>query len=425
MENKVVCSYCGTVYDASEEKCPLCGGRLCTPLTEETRPVQHQRLTEEERRMRRRKADKGGKYAASGHSSKKKPRKKAKEKNAKRTKSLLVTALVFLILAVAALTWFIGDMIGWWPGLEDLIDRDSDNVSVNVDQNCTHLELSDSVLNFSHPGEKAALRMSVNSGCTEKVTISFPDAAVASAEISKETEKGEELKTDTIVVTAMAEGSTKISFTCGEHSAVCEIRVGQSATAPVETQVSEETGAEPDASETPESTEPSEPVQPDEDFEPKLNFPEDLSLYHRGETVPLRVMNLPAGQKVTWSSDDETVAKVDKYGVVTAISGGSAKITAQVCGKTAEVLIRCPFDESGDVGAHLAYSDVTISVGETYYLYLLDIDDYRISDVVYTVDNEGVCSLEDGKVTGLTPGTATFTLTYNTKEYECIVRVVW
>ena len=25
MENKVVCDYCGTIYDGSREKCPLCG----------------------------------------------------------------------------------------------------------------------------------------------------------------------------------------------------------------------------------------------------------------------------------------------------------------------------------------------------------------------------------------------------------------
>lgn len=427
MENKVICSYCGTVYDASEEKCPLCGGSMCTPATEETRPVQRQRLTEEERRRRRRETSKGGRYAASGKKGKKKnsKNKKGKEKN---TKAMLIAALIFLILAVAVVTWFIGDMIGWWGGLENTVDRDPANVSVNLDQDCTILELSESSLHFSRPGEKAALMLTVNAGCMEKPEISFPDASIATAVFNEDTEKAEDVKTDTIVITAAAEGRTKISFTCGELTASCEIVVGDPGPVPVETQGTEGTSESAQPTEPGETGEPAETeaeVPLDENFEPELNFPEDLSLYHRGESVPLRVVNLPAGHRVSWSSSDETVVKVDKYGVVTAISGGSARVTAQVGGKTAEVLVRCPFDENGDVGAHLEYSDVTISVGESYYLYLLDLDGNRISDVEYEMETEGVCSLEDGKVTGLAPGNITISITYNTKVYECIIRVHW
>ena len=46
MENKVVCDYCGTIYDGSREKCPLCGS---TTRAETAPAAPRRRLTEEER----------------------------------------------------------------------------------------------------------------------------------------------------------------------------------------------------------------------------------------------------------------------------------------------------------------------------------------------------------------------------------------
>ena len=45
MENKVVCDYCGTIYDGSREKCPLCGS---TTRAEAAPAAPRRRLTEEE-----------------------------------------------------------------------------------------------------------------------------------------------------------------------------------------------------------------------------------------------------------------------------------------------------------------------------------------------------------------------------------------
>lgn len=403
MENKVVCYYCGTVYNEEDEKCPLCGGRSRASEAESVRPVRRERLTEQERRQRRRAASKGGRYSAN---------KKVKPKSGGNTRTILIAALVLLALAVVVVTWFIGDMIGWWGGLENSVERDTESVSTNLDAECTLLEVSSDTIRLENIGDSAELYLNVNVDCTQDVSLSFPDAAIAAVEIGKETAKGNEIKTDTFTITAVSEGVTRISFTCGELSAACDIYVGSASVVP-ETTAPEET------------EESSQPAQIDEDYEPELNFPSDVSLYQRGESVPLRITNLPEGAAVTWHSADETIAKVDAYGVVTAISGGSTTVTAEVAGRTVEVLVRCPFDQSGDIGAHLEYTDVTIKVGESYYLYLLDIDDYRITDVTYEMDEEGVCSIDDGKVTGIGSGTIVITITYNTQEYECIVRVRW
>ena len=138
MENRVVCFYCGTIYDAEEEKCPLCGGKTIANAEEAHQPVQRRRITEQERKQRRRSSKGVGKFAAANKKEEKEPKEKGP------AKTMLIAALVFLALAVVALTWFIGDMIGWWGGLEDSVQRESQEISVNSDEGCTVLELSKS-----------------------------------------------------------------------------------------------------------------------------------------------------------------------------------------------------------------------------------------------------------------------------------------
>ena len=49
-----------------------------------------------------------------------------------------------------------------------------------------------------------------------------------------------------------------------------------------------------------------------------------------GKTATLSATTAPAGYAVKWTSDNEAVAKVDANGVVTAVNGGTANITASV-----------------------------------------------------------------------------------------------
>jgi len=421
MENKVVCYYCGTIYDSQEEKCPLCGGKAVASEEESYRPVQRQRITDQERKQRRREASKGGgKFAASN---KKEDEEKAEPKS-NSTKAMLIAALVFLSLAVVIVTWFIGDMIGWWGGIEDTVDRDSEVTQVELEnEECTLLEVSHNQIRLDGIGQTAELKVTVNASCRKEIEITFPSANIVTSVSDSASEVNEDRKTDTWVLTAVADGTTQMSFSCGDLSAVCDIIVGEN------TQPSSSQNADSETEETNETDEPSEseePAQPDEDFEPELNFEGDISLYQRGETVPLRVMNLPSGAKVTWTSSDITVAKVDDNGMLTAVNGGTATVTAEVYGKKVEILVRCPFDRSGDIGAHLEYTDVTIGVGESFNLYLLDNDGYRITDVTYEVSEEGICSIDDGEVTGLVGGDyITITVIYNTEKFECVVRVRW
>ncbi|MBO2527884.1 MAG: hypothetical protein CW335_06905 [Clostridiales bacterium] len=389
MENKVVCYYCGTIYDAERGKCPLCGSAL-TSDDAESRPVQRRRITDEERRQRQRAAK--GKYAA--------PKKK-KKKNSD-PKPFQIAALVFLILAVLVVFYFIGDMIGWWPGLEDRIVRVDRFDPENFSDVCTELAVDPERIELLQPGDTAVLTVSINLDCGKTLYCVSNDEAVASISKEAQSEIGEELKSAAFTVTANGYGETEINITCGDQKASCTVFCGN-----------------PD-----ESVVPTDVTEP-EDFTPELNYPLDASLYARGATLMLRVMNLPSGMKVDWSSDDVTVAKVSQNGIVTAISGGKTKVTAQVGEKKAEVLIRCTFGDNADNGAHLQLTDVTLSLwrNETYDLFLYDSDGVHISDITYTIENPNVCDVKNGVVTPKNYGTTNVIITYNGKEYTCIIRV--
>ena len=264
--------------------------------------------------------------------------------------------------------------------VSDLVELSDSSVQLEIGQTCN---LQFSIVTDSDNIQYAADGTDDNGA----VLVTYPDPEIAEAlETSEASTANGDYKTDTWLITAISEGTTKLEFRYGEYAVSCNIIVI-------------------------------------DNYEPELNVQEDISLYTKGETVPLSVKNLPEGATVTWTSSDETVAKVDENGVVTAMGNGTATITAQVLDKTAEVLVRCPFDQSGDIDAHLSHEDVTIGVGETFRLSLLDSNNERIADVTYEMSKDGICSIEDGKVKGLKSGTVTVTVVYNAKEYKCIVRV--
>ncbi len=391
MDNKVVCYYCGTIYNEERGKCPLCGS---STRSEETgdRPVQRQRLTDKERRERQR-ANAKGKYSAKA----KKPGKPSKA-----AKGLLTAALIVLLLTVAVLTFFIGDMNGWWGGMEDRVDRSRQTDMVLPDTSCTALTLSAETMQLDAAGATAQLKVSVNASCEETLYCNSANAGVVVIEKQADTETGSKEKSATFTVTAAGAGSADITVTCGKQTKVCTVTVG---------------GGEPVGTSEPASLPPLA-----EDFVPELSSGENASLFAKGDKLLLRVTNLPEGYTVSWATADATVVKVSEAGELTAIGSGRTTVTATVGGKTAQVLVRCVF-EGDDIGAHLENTDVTLNVGNTFYLYLYDSQGEHITDITYTVSDAGICKAENGIVTALARGTATVTVTYNDKTYECIVRV--
>lgn len=393
MSQKVVCYYCGTIYDEERGKCPLCGSTTRSP-DEAPAPVRRPRQTEVERTER--KSTQGGRFAA-----KKKPAKKRQEA----PKGVLVAAVVFLALAVLVVLYFIGDMIGWWPGLEDRVDRDNPSVSV-ADTKCTELTLKPETLEFTGAGQTKELTVRVNLSCEEKVYCHSEDMNVATISEQASTAMGEQTKSVTFTVTAVAQGETTIVVECGDQSASCTVVCASS-----------------------------DPVDPSgqEGSAPVLNYPVELTLTEKGASETLRVMNLPEGAEVIWRSANESVATVDADGKVTAVGSGSTTVTAEVNGRTAETTVRCTFGTSTEPssnqpstgGAHLqsGREDVSVSVGEKFDLFLYDSQGNHIDDITYTVDDPDICEVKDSYVIALSRGTTKITVTYQGQEFVCIVRV--
>ncbi len=384
MEEKVFCYYCGTAYRPEEGKCPLCGSTKQAEGPDRPMPLRRERRPEPQR--------------------KRKPAKPVQQKKeeSRQNKKILRAALIFLSLAVVLVLWFIGDMVGWWPGFEDLIDREPP-ATVVENTDCTQLLSDRPSIDFLNVGETAELCISVNRSCTETLycVSNHPEVATVSQEAT--TTEGEELKSVTFTITAVAPGATEISIACGKRSLSCPVTVMGT----------------PQISENTENTEPSM----DENYLPELNRM-TVDLEEKDATVTLKVTNLPEGAEVLWRSDNESIASVNAEGVVTAVAPGETTVTAEVNGKTVIAEVRCTFKEEVDNdGAHLETTDATIKVGEKFPLYLYNSNSEHIDDIEYLVDDTSVCEVEDNYVKGVGKGTTTVTVVYNGEKYICIVRV--
>lgn len=387
MEEKVVCYYCGTVYPLADQKCPLCGSTRHTEYQQI--PQRRERVQEPQRQKR---TTKGGKFSAP-------------KKSSKAPKGVLIAALILLALAVVLVTWFIGDMIGWWGGLEDDVERES-LPTVEVNEECTLLRAEPARLDFTELGETLYLTVSVNPECREVLYCTSSDSKIVSVFEEGLTEEGTEEKSVTFTLTAVAEGETTVEIVCGKKNQSCPVTVCKL---------------------TAEQTEPTQTSQSDIDpnYIPELNRME-VTFEEAEATVTLKVTNLPEGAEVIWRSSDETIVTVDADGILKAVNGGEATVVAEVNGKQTEVKVVCKFaTANNNDGAHLERTDVTVEVGDEFPLYLYNSESEHIDDITYEVDDTSVCKVEDNYVIVVGAGTTKVRVIYNGEEYVCIVRASW
>lgn len=142
-----------------------------------------------------------------------------------------------------------------------------------------------------------------------------------------------------------------------------------------------------------------------------------------GETEQLTATVKPddaTDKNVTWTSSDESVAKVDN-GKVTAIKSGKATITAKCCGKTVE----CAVTVTVPTGAvTLDKTSLSLAVGETAQLTAtVKPDNATDKNVTWTSSDESVAKVDNGKVTAVKAGKATITAKCGGKIAECAVIV--
>ncbi len=147
-----------------------------------------------------------------------------------------------------------------------------------------------------------------------------------------------------------------------------------------------------------------------------------------GETLQLTATLLPedaTDKSVVWSSSDAGVATVDKNGLTTAVSVGTAIITAtSVNGLTAECMVTVSPTPVESVTLNL--SEMTLKSGETLQLTAtLRPENATDKSVVWVSSDTGVVIVdENGLVTAVSVGTAIITATsVNDLTAKCTVTV--
>ena len=142
-----------------------------------------------------------------------------------------------------------------------------------------------------------------------------------------------------------------------------------------------------------------------------------------GESAQLTATVKPddaTDKNVSWTSSDESVAKVDN-GKVTAVKAGKSTIIAKCGGLTAEcvVIVRVPVSS-----ITLDKTTLSLAVGETATLTAtVKPDNATDKNVIWTSSDESVAKVANGKVTAVKSGKATVTAKCGDKTAECVVTV--
>jgi hypothetical protein len=234
---------------------------------------------------------------------------------------------------------------------------------------------------------------------TDRLLFSSSDPAVVTID-----EVGE--------LVAIGPGKATITVLCGTISATCEV----------------ECTMEP-ATEPP--TEPATSIS--------LNRT-DFSFLRAGEKWRVYDGTIDASL-VTFSSSNEAVVTFVN-GIATAVAPGTAKIYAEYEGQKVECIVRCSFratggnggveEDNGNVnsGKYSLWTqhgieddhDVTIKVGDVLNFKLKDADGNEIT-TEWTVNKEGIVTLDGGKVVGAATGRVILSTTHDGETLSCIIRV--
>ena len=152
-----------------------------------------------------------------------------------------------------------------------------------------------------------------------------------------------------------------------------------------------------------------------------------------GETGKLAAWVTPknaSNQNITFSSDDEDVAIVNKNGVVTAIGEGTTDITATSedggFSKTCKVTVTPQVIEVS--GVSLDENELTLTVGDTQSLTAtIEPEDATDQKISWSSDDKNVATVDaNGRVTAVAEGVAKITVTTEDGGYtdDCWVAVV-
>lgn len=129
-----------------------------------------------------------------------------------------------------------------------------------------------------------------------------------------------------------------------------------------------------------------------------------------GEQLQLSATILPdgaAGKSVEWSSSKKSIASVDHTGLVTALTEGSATVTATAGGKSASCAITVNKANVRVTAIIIDKTELTLLKGESYTISaIVRPEDATDKTITWTSSDSNVASVENGFVLALSDGLA-------------------
>ena len=337
--SKIVCDICGTSYPETAKQCPICGS---------VRPGDAQRVTNEVKsngnvstgytyvkggRFSKSNVKKRAKAQASGSETRKTPSEKNRnEDDTKSNRGLVVTAVV-LLLAIIGVVIYIA--VRFFAPISDPNGGNTtENQGVNIDLSCRDITLDTYTVLFEQEGAAKLLDVKTTpEKPSDALTFSSDNEAVATV-----TDKGK--------ITAVAEGTTKITVTCGSVTKECIVTVQfvEESTQGTTVDTTQDT--------TEDTTAPVDATKPTEEL--RLNRT-DFTLFYKGDSWVLYNGEI-AKNLITWTSDDESVVTFED-GKAVAVGNGTTNIHAEYEGQKVSCIVHCIFKETSGVAGNGGVSE--------------------------------------------------------------------
>ncbi len=420
--SKVICDVCGTSYPDVATQCPICG---CV-RTASTQVVS-------EATAEKKDPSAGYTYVKGGRFSKNNVRKRnasgvasanivsdkrRKPSKTKKDNRGLVIAAIVLSLAIVAVVLYI--MILFFKGnpkdnyneQETVVDQ---AVEEEANVPCESVRFDVDVIELKKVDEVKKLVVSIEpaDSTDELGEVISEDPAVATAKLDG----------TVVTITAVGPGETVIKLSCGEITAECKVVCSF-------------------------------------EEEKTLVIPSSITITKAGDTKDIFPSDI-LREDIVWSSDKEAVATVS-LGTVTAVSEGTATITAKYNDQVATCVVTCDFSDSEEekedddnsvvngTGGGITEdggtqnntsteykltslysadaSDLSLQIGgaagsDVAYLKLVDSNGNKVSGVTWESADSSICTVSDGTVKAVGVGTVKITATYNGITYTSLIRV--
>ena len=147
----------------------------------------------------------------------------------------------------------------------------------------------------------------------------------------------------------------------------------------------------------------------------------------KGKTSQAKATLTPyySNETVAWSSSDDTIAKVDANGNITAVAKGTATITATASGQTATTKVTVTEPEVPLKGISLNKASTSLKKGgsDTLSVSYNPDNTTESKSVTWSSSDSKIATISDGKITAIAPGTAVITAKVGNHMATCKVTV--